>query len=43
MPNVLGIGEAGNKFVGGTDVIETVAFPGGHVAILISPIVRRRR
>jgi hypothetical protein len=28
---------AGNKFLEGTDVIETVAFPGGHVAILTSP------
>jgi hypothetical protein len=28
---------AGNKFLDGTDVIETVAFPGGHVAILTSP------
>ncbi|TVR96203.1 MAG: hypothetical protein EA406_12505 [Rhodospirillales bacterium] len=28
---------AGNRFLEGTDVIETVAFPGGHVAILTSP------
>jgi poly(3-hydroxyalkanoate) synthetase len=28
---------AGNKHLEGTDVIETVAFPGGHVAILTSP------
>ena len=28
---------AGNKFLDGTDVIETVAFAGGHVAILTSP------
>jgi hypothetical protein len=32
---------AGNKFLGGTDVIETVAFPGGHVAILTSPYSRK--
>ena len=32
---------AGNKFVGGTDVIETVAFPGGHVAILTSPYSKK--
>jgi hypothetical protein len=28
---------AGNKFLEGTDIVETVAFPGGHVAILTSP------
>jgi hypothetical protein len=32
---------AGNKFLGGTDVIETVAFPGGHVAILTSPYSKK--
>jgi len=28
---------AANKFLEGTDVIESVPFPGGHVAILTSP------
>lgn len=32
---------AGNKFLEGTDVIETVAFPGGHVAILTSPYSKK--
>lgn len=32
---------AGNKFLEGTDVIETVPFPGGHVAILTSPYSKR--
>jgi hypothetical protein len=32
---------AANKFLEGTDVIESVAFPGGHVAILTSPFNKR--
>jgi poly(3-hydroxyalkanoate) synthetase len=32
---------AGNKHLEGTDVIETVAFPGGHVAILTSPYSKK--
>jgi hypothetical protein len=32
---------AANKFLDGTDVIESVAFPGGHVAILTSPYSKR--
>lgn len=32
---------AGNKFLEGTDVLETVPFPGGHVAILTSPYNKR--
>jgi hypothetical protein len=32
---------AANKFLEGTDVIESVAFPGGHVAILTSPYNKR--
>lgn len=32
---------AGNKFLEGTDVVETVAFPGGHVAILTSPYSKK--
>jgi hypothetical protein len=32
---------AGNKFLEGTDVIESVPFPGGHVAILTSPYNKR--
>lgn len=32
---------AGNKFLEGTQVIESVAFHGGHVAILTSPYAKR--
>jgi len=32
---------AANKFLEGTDVIESVPFPGGHVAILTSPYNKR--
>jgi hypothetical protein len=32
---------AGNKFLDGTGVVETVAFPGGHVAILTSPYAKK--
>lgn len=32
---------AGNKYLEGTDVIESVPFPGGHVAILTSPYNKR--
>ncbi len=32
---------AGNRFLDGTDVVETVAFPGGHVAILTSPHAKK--
>ncbi len=32
---------AGNRFLEGTEVVETVAFPGGHVAILTSPYSKR--
>ena len=32
---------AGNKFLDGTDVIESVAFHGGHVAILTSPYAKK--
>jgi poly(3-hydroxyalkanoate) synthetase len=32
---------AANKFLDGTDVIESVAFPGGHVGILTSPYNKR--
>lgn len=32
---------AGNKFLEGTGVIESVPFPGGHVAILTSPYSKR--
>lgn len=32
---------AGNKFLEGTDVVESVAFHGGHVAILTSPYAKK--
>jgi hypothetical protein len=32
---------AGNKFLEGTSVIESVAFHGGHVAILTSPYAKK--
>jgi len=32
---------AANKFLEGTDVVESVPFPGGHVAILTSPHNKR--
>jgi hypothetical protein len=32
---------AANKFLEGTDVVESVPFPGGHVAILTSPYNKR--
>lgn len=32
---------AGNRFLEGTDVIESVAFHGGHVAILTSPYAKK--
>jgi len=32
---------AANRFLEGTDVIESVPFPGGHVAILTSPYNKR--
>ena len=32
---------AGNKYLAGTDVVESVAFHGGHVAILTSPYAKR--
>jgi len=32
---------AGNKFLDGTDVVESVAFHGGHVAILTSPYAKK--
>jgi hypothetical protein len=32
---------AGNRFLEGTDVIESVPFPGGHVAILTSPYSKK--
>jgi hypothetical protein len=32
---------AGNPFLEGTDVVESVPFPGGHVAILTSPYSKR--
>jgi hypothetical protein len=32
---------AGNRFLDGTDVLESVPFPGGHVAILTSPYNER--
>jgi len=32
---------AGNKFLEGTDVLESVPFPGGHVGILTSPYSKR--
>lgn len=32
---------AGNKFLEGTDVVESVAFHGGHVAILTSPYSKK--
>jgi hypothetical protein len=32
---------AGNKFLEGTDVLESVPFPGGHVAIFTSPYNKR--
>jgi hypothetical protein len=32
---------AGNKFLDGTGIVETVAFPGGHVAILTSPYSKK--
>ena len=32
---------AGNKYLDGTDVIESVAFHGGHVAILTSPYAKK--
>lgn len=32
---------AGNRFLDGTDVVESVAFHGGHVAILTSPYAKK--
>ena len=32
---------AGNKFLQGTGIVESVPFPGGHVAILTSPYNKR--